>query len=122
MGVMDKSNHKTEAWEFLKWFVSDIQPETGTTRYGDLLADTIGAIPSRRVDFESHKDVLGDFFTGVYVDQMENAVAEPNVANSNNLKAALMAEIQSAWVGKKTAAEALAAAAAKVDSILSANQ
>ena len=122
MGVMDKSNHKTEAWEFLKWFVSDIQPETGTTRYGDLLADTIGAIPSRRVDFDSHKDVLGDFFTGVYVDQMKYAVAEPNVANSNNIKAALMAEIQSAWVGKKTATEALTAAAAKVDSILSANQ
>lgn len=122
MGVMNKSAHKAEAWEFLKWFAADIQPETGTTRYGDLLANTIGAIPSRRVDFESHKEVLGDFFTRVYVDQMKNAVAEPNVADSNNIKAALMAEIQAAWVGKKTAAEALTAAAAEVDNILLSNQ
>lgn len=119
MGVMDKSQYKAEAWEFLKWISTDIQPETGTTRYGDLLANTIGAIPSRKVDFESHKTVLGDSFTGVYVDQMKNAVAEPNVAYSNSIKAALMAEIQAAWVGEKSAAAALTAAAKAVDQLLS---
>ncbi|MFA5000580.1 MAG: extracellular solute-binding protein [Patescibacteria group bacterium] len=121
MGVMENSANKEEAWKFLQWFATEIQAETGTTRYGDLLANNIGAIPSRRVDFESHQEVLGDFFTGVYAAQMENAVAEPNVAESNNIKAALMAEIQAAWSGQKTAAQALNDAAAKVDRILSSN-
>jgi len=121
MGVMNKSQHKAEAWEFLKWLTTDVQPETNTTRYGDLLTNTIGAIPSRRIDFESHKEILGDFFTKVYVDQMKYGIAEPNVAESNNIKAALMEEIQSAWGGKKTAAAALKSAADKVDKILLSN-
>ncbi|MCK5138980.1 MAG: sugar ABC transporter substrate-binding protein, partial [Thermodesulfovibrionia bacterium] len=41
MGVMGKSKHKEEAWDFLRWFTSEIQPDRKTTRYGDLLARTI---------------------------------------------------------------------------------
>lgn len=122
MGVMNKSAHKVEAWEFLKWLTADIQPETNTTRLGSLLAGTISAIPTRNVDFARHREYLGDFFTSVYVDQMKYAVAEPNVAGSSSIKAALMEEIQAAWVGNKTAAQALAEAAAKVDNILAANR
>jgi multiple sugar transport system substrate-binding protein len=122
MGVMNKSAHKAEAWEFLKWLTADIQPETNTTRLGSLLAGTISAIPTRNVDFAGHKEYLGDFFTGVYVDQMKYAVAEPNVAGSSSIKAALMEEIQAAWVGNKTAAQALSDAAIKVDNILAASQ
>jgi multiple sugar transport system substrate-binding protein len=117
MGVMGKSKNKEAAWNFLKWFSTDVQ-SSGTTRYGDLLAENIGAIPSRKIDFESHKDVLGDFFTKIYVDEMKNTVAEPNVLESNNIKATLMKEIQAAWAGKKTAKEALDSAAIEVDKIL----
>ena len=119
MGVMSKSQHKEEAWKFLKWFSSELNPPIiGTTRYGDLLAENIGAIPSRKVDFDGHKKFLKDFFTSVYLDQMKYGVAEPNVAESNNIKASLMKEIESAWSGQKTAKEALDSAAVSIDKIL----
>ncbi len=118
MGVMEKSKQKDEAWKFLRWFTEDIQPQTGTTRYGDLLAENIGAIPSRTVDFESHKDVLGDFFSKVYVSQMKYAVAEPNVADASAIKAALLKHIQSAWSGQKTADQALGEAKTEIDALL----
>ena len=119
MGVMAKSQNKEEAWKFLKWFTQETKPAIfGTTRYGDLLTNVIGAIPARKVDFESHKEVLGDFFTKVYVDQMKNGVSEPNVLQANTIKAALMKEIEIAWSGKKTAKAALDSAATAVDKIL----
>src|SRR4029079_9841083 len=55
MGVTAKSQHKKEAWDFLTWFNTEVQPATNTTRYGDLLANTIGAIPSRKVDIDNHQ-------------------------------------------------------------------
>lgn len=120
MGVMNKSENKEEAWNFLKWFAMETQP-SGTTRYGDLLVGTIGAIPARKVDFDSHKEVLGDFFTKEYVNQMKNAVAEPNVNNGSQIKSILQAEILSAWLGKATAKQALDSAAQKIDKILAGN-
>jgi len=121
-GVMSKSKNKEEAWKFLKWFTMETQSETNTTRYGDLLANTIGAIPSRTEDFNSHKEILGDFFTGVYVDQMKYAVSEPNVLNSSKIKSILMSEILSAWSGQKSAKDALDSAAFKIDKILAENK
>lgn len=123
MGVMAKSKHKQEAWEFLRWFTTQQQGLIlGTTRYGDLLAYNIGAIPSRKVDFGSHKEILGDFFTKTYVDQIKYGVAEPNVSNASQIKAALMKEIEAAWAGQKTAKQALDAAARAVDAILAQNK
>jgi multiple sugar transport system substrate-binding protein len=120
-GVMAGSAHQDEAWDFLKWFTSELQEDTGTTRYGDLLANTIGAIPARNEDFQSHQDVLGDFFTKVFVDQMSISTAEPNVLQSDEIKSTLMAEIQAAWDGKKTAKEALDTAATAVNKLLDEN-
>ncbi len=117
MGVMSSSKHKQAAWDFLKWFSTDVQA-SGTTRYGDLMADPIGAIPSRKIDIEKHQDVLGDFFTKTFVEQLPNSKAEPNVADAGTIKSTLMTEIQAAWAGQKTAAEALNAAAAAVDKTL----
>lgn len=122
MGVMNQSQNKQESWDFLKWFSSDIQETTGTTRYGDLLANNIGAIPARKVDFEKHNDVLGDFFTSVFVDQMSSSVAEPNVLSSSAIKTGLMQEIQAAWDGTKTSGQALDAASAAIDAILEQNK
>lgn len=122
MGVMAKSQHKQEAWDFLRWFASEqTTPIVGPTRYGSLLAENIGAIPSRKVDFNDHKDILGDFFTKVYVDQMKYGVAEPNVLNASTIKATLMKEIEAAWSGKKTAKQALDDAATAVNAILAQN-
>ncbi len=118
MGVMAKSPHKKEAWDFLRWLSSDIQP-SGTTRYGDLMAENIGGIPARTVDFTSHTDILGDSFTKMYVDQMKHSIPEPNVLQANMIKASLMKQIEAAWSGQKTAKAALDAAATEVNGILS---
>jgi multiple sugar transport system substrate-binding protein len=119
MGVMAKSAHKTEAWNFLKWFTTEVQPETKTTRYGDLLANNIGAIPGRLIDVKNQPVLSNDSFTKVYVGQLPNGVSEPNVANIGSIKSTLMSEIEAAFAGSKTAKEALDTAALKVDKILS---
>jgi multiple sugar transport system substrate-binding protein len=119
MGVMQGSENDVESWKFLKWISSDIQEDTGTTRYGDLLADVIGAIPSRTIDVEGHESALGSAFKATYVRELSNSVPEPNVKDGNKIKAALMNEILSAWAGTKTAKEALDDAKTEVDAILS---
>ncbi len=118
MGVLSKSKHKKEAWEFLRWFTSEIQPKTGTTRYGDLLTDPIGAIPSRRSDIEGNKDKLNTPFKRVFVEELENSVPEPNIMQASQVKNILMGEIESAWAGEKTAKESLDSACAKINEIL----
>ena len=48
----------------------------------------------------------------------KDAVAEPNISNSSQIKSILMEEILSAWSGKKTAKTALDNAATRIDAIL----
>ncbi len=117
MGVTAGSKHKAAAWAFLKWISSDIQP-SGTTRYGDLLAETIGAVPSRTVDFTGHADALGSFFMQPFVGQMKNAVYEPEIASANEAKAILQQDIWAAWSGQKTAVQALDDAKQDIDMLL----
>jgi len=118
MGVAAKSTNKDAAWDFLRWFTSMKRSETNTTALGDLLAQNIGAIPTRQIDFDSHKSTLGDFYTKVFVDQMKYSIAEPNVAEASNIKAILMKEIEAAWGDQKTAQQALDDAAVSVNKIL----
>ncbi len=121
VGVMEKSQNKQESWDFLSWFTSDIQEATGTTRYGDLLADVIGAIPARKVDVENHKESLNSIYKKVFVEQLDNSTPEPNVLNSARIKNILMDEISAVWVDEKTAQEALNNAKVEIDKILKEN-
>lgn len=121
MGVTAKSQHKSEAWDFLRWYTEKQYASTGTTPLGDLLAENIGAIPARTVDFNAHKDALGDFYTKTFIDQMKTSTAEPNVAQASQIKAILMKEIQGAWSGHETAQVALDEAASQVNAILAQN-
>jgi multiple sugar transport system substrate-binding protein len=118
MGVMAKSSYKKEAWDFLKWFATEVQPKTNTTRYGDLLTDNIGGIPGRTIDVENHTLLSEDHFTKVYVEQLPNGVSEPNIANISGIKGILMSEIEAAFAGDKTAQQALDTAAGKVNALL----
>jgi multiple sugar transport system substrate-binding protein len=117
MGVMAQSPHKKEAWDFLRWFAVEIQPETGRTRYGELLADTIGAIPTRRLDIKNSNSLNGPF-KKVYVDQLAHSVPEPNVAEYARIKNILRVYIESAWAGEVSAQMALDSAALKINEIL----
>jgi len=122
-GVSAKSQHKTEAWDFLRWYSSAAEDAaTGTTPLGTLMAENIGAIPGRTADFNDHKAILGDFYTKTYIDQMKTSVSEPNVAQASDIKKILMTNIQAAWSGQKTAQQALDAAATDVNKILAQNK
>jgi multiple sugar transport system substrate-binding protein len=121
MGVTNGSQHKKEAWEFLKWISADVQPATQTTRYGDLLTQAISAIPSRKTDID-HQPALKDFFTSVFVKELKHGVAEPNVLDSSQMKTVLMKQIEAAWAGNKTPKQALDSAATEINGILAANK
>lgn len=121
LGVMEKSQNKEAAWNFLRWFTTDIQPERGTTRYGDLMARTIKAIPSRKVDMENNKDVLeNNFFKKPFISQLGISTPEPNILRIAEIKAILQAEIEATWAGKDVK-QALDDAAGKVNAILKNN-
>lgn len=118
IGVMNKSKNKEKAWEFLRWFTTEIQEETGTTRYGDLLSRTIKAIPAHKQDLANNSDVLEDnFFKKPFISQLEYSTPEPNVLRAAEIKKILMNEVQAAWLGKDSK-QALDDAAEKVNEIL----
>jgi multiple sugar transport system substrate-binding protein len=121
LGVMDKSKNKQATWDFLRWFTTEIQPERGTTRYGDLMARTIKAIPSRKVDLENNKDVLeNNFFKAPFISQLGISTPEPNVLRAAEMKEILRTEIEATWAGKDVK-QALDDAAFKTDAILKSN-
>ena len=112
------SKHKKEAWSFLKWFSSEVQPATNTTREGDLMAHLIGALPPRKIDLENHPETLEDLYTRAFVEELKYARSEPNVAQGAEIKTVLMNEIVKAWNAQKTAKQALNDAAKKINEIL----
>jgi len=121
LGVMNKSRNKEAAWDFLRWFTTEIQPDRGTTRYGDLLARTIKAIPSRRIDMENNKDMLeNNFFKQPFISQLSISTPEPNVLQAAEMKEILRTEIEAVWTGKASQ-QALDDAAAKINAILKGN-
>lgn len=118
MGVESKSKYKDEAWKFLKWFNSDIQTTTKTTRNGDFMVETIGVIPSRKIDIENHKKHLGDSFTAPFVKALDVAKAQQYFLHDNEIKTILRENIVLSWSGHKTAEEALTEATTKINNFL----
>jgi len=117
VGVDALSKNKKEAWEFLKWFCLVPLPN-GSTRMGEFLAENIGAIPSRYDDIVAFPDKLNDIYTSVYVEELENAVPEPNVAQGEEIKNIIWREIIEARNGRKSAEVALHDAKIRIDEIL----
>lgn len=116
--VSNQSKHKKEAWDFWMWFTSQVSGPNQTTRMGDYLAQEVGAIPSRRIDIENHPRELQDQYTAVFVQELKNSIAEPNVAQGAEIKTILMNEITEAWLLRKTPKQALDSACAQIDAIL----
>jgi len=117
-GVGKASRHTKEAWDFLKWMTAQVYGPNQTTRMGDYLVQSVGAMPSRKIDVENHPKELNDQYTACFVRELKNSVAEPNVAQGAEIKTILMNEIMSAWYGKKDAKSALDSAAAQINAIL----
>jgi len=115
---MEGSENKEATWDFLRWFTSDIQPERGTTRYGDLLARTIKAIPSRQSDLANNADVLeNNPFKAPFISQLSISTPEPNILQAAAAKDILRQEIEAAWTGKAPA-QAIKDAATKINELL----
>jgi len=117
LGVDRASNHKKEAWEFLKWLTFD-KMENGASRLGELMALNIAAIPPMKFDIEAYPDELDDLYTSVFVNELKNTISEPNVAQGQEIKTILMREIVEAWHGQKSPEEALRIAKEEIDEIL----
>jgi multiple sugar transport system substrate-binding protein len=120
-GVMARSSHQQEAWDFLQWFTAETQTDSQTTRYGDLLVNTIGAMPSRKIDMQNQK-ALSDPFMSVFVGQLSNSVAVPNVTGFYDIQKGFMSQLEAAWTGQKTPEAALNSAAQNMDTILANNK
>ena len=115
--VNSKSKVKDEAWKFLMW-LNSAREGSKASRMGDFLVK-IGIIPARIADVEAHPAELGDDFTKPFVDALPYSTVEPNIPQGQEIKTTLMQEIEESWYGKKTAEQALKAAAEKINKILS---
>jgi multiple sugar transport system substrate-binding protein len=93
----------------------------GATRMGELMAKNIGAIPPSRVNLDKFPNELNDLYTQTFVRELVHTIQEPNVAQGQEIKTALMREIVEAWNGRKTAEQALKDAKKKIDEILMEN-
>lgn len=120
IGVDSASKSKKQAWDFIRWMTMQTM-SNGTTRMGELMAKNIGAIPPRRSDLDKFPNELKDLYTQVFVKELIHTIQEPNVAQGQEIKTALMREIVEAWNGRKTAEQALKDAKKKIEDILREN-
>lgn len=120
IGVDSASKNKKQAWDFIRWMTIHTM-SSGATRMGELMAKNIGAIPPRRSDLDKFPNELNDLYTQTFVKELIHTIQEPNVAQGQEIKTALMREIVETWNGRKTAEQALKDAKKKIDKILSEN-
>lgn len=114
--VAKNSKNKEEAWKFIK-FLQEQAPGQKGSRMGNFLIDQ-GIIPSKQADYEALGDKLKDPFMKAFVDQLANTVAEPNLSVGQEMKTVLQREIENAWYGKKTPADALKTANEALNKLL----
>lgn len=116
--VDSASKNKKAAWDFLMWLTAEVQKPSSTTRLGDLMAQTIGSLPCRKIDLDNHPAELRDLYTKTFIEELKNSRPEPNVAQGAEIKTALANEIVEAWHGRKSAKQALDDATKKINEIL----
>lgn len=116
-GVNSKSEHKKEAWKFLKWLNSKPQ-KNGATAEGKFLL-TQGIIPARKSDIQALDKELGTANNKPFIDALNYATPEPNPLPGENVKSLLQAEIESSWSREETPKQAIKKAAGRVDNELS---
>jgi multiple sugar transport system substrate-binding protein len=114
--VAQPSKNKEEAWKFLHWLNSAQQGQKGS-RMGAYLT-SVGIIPGRTADMEAYPERLNDDFTKPFIDALAHTTPEPNIPQGQEVKTALMREIEEAWFGRKSPAEALKAAEEQINKIL----
>jgi multiple sugar transport system substrate-binding protein len=126
-GVGNTSQQAEEAWRFLTWLNSPREggatPATAggvaSSPMGDYLTSALNAIPGRTSDQQAHEDVVGDPFVGPFVEALATSRNEPLIPGAQEIKTTLQTQIEAAWFGQKSPADALNEAADAANRILS---
>ena len=126
-GVSNTTPNTEAAWAFLKWLNSprggaaDAASPTAagaSSPMGDFLTSALNAIPGRTTDQEAHADLLGDAFVAPFVEALSSSRSEPIIPGAQEIKTALQTQIEAAWFGQSSAADALNQAAEEANRIL----
>ncbi|WP_152047665.1 extracellular solute-binding protein [Aureimonas psammosilenae] len=112
------SKHPEEAWKLIRW-LNTPAAEGKRSCTGEMLIK-LGSLTANKADIAASQDELGDAFTKPYIEALQSgrAVADLNVAQTAEIDKVLRGAIESAWLGQKTAADALSQADAQVTDIL----
>ena len=108
VAILKDSEHKEEAWRFIKFL---LLPENQ-----EKFAKTTGRLPitvaSKDADF-----LVSDPALEAYLDVLDYSVFYPPVPNLDEACTALLDAMQMAWLGRQTPEQAVAEAARKVEAI-----
>ena len=112
------SAHKDEAWALIRW-LNTPRSEGRRSCVGDMLI-ALGGLTANKADVAASAAELGDAFTKPYADALTSgrAVTDPNIPQTAEADAILRTSIEEAWLGRKSAADALAEADKQIEALL----
>ena len=120
--TVDKSSkNAAAAWKLVQW-LNTPRGQGKASPMGEYLTSALGAIPSRLSDQKALSDTLSDFFLQAYLNSASTSQPEPVLVGGQEIKTALQTQIENTWYDKASIDDALKAAAAEADRILSENQ
>jgi multiple sugar transport system substrate-binding protein len=117
-GVGNTSKNSEAAWTFLKWLNSPRDGAEASSPMGEFLTSALNAIPGRTSDQKAHADLLSDPFVKPFVDAFATSRSEPIIPGAQEIKTNLQKQIEAAWAGQSSPADALNNAAKEADRIL----
>ena len=115
--VNANSDNKEEAWDFIRWFTQPSE-EGVPSPSSDFYYRQASIIPPRVADLEAMQDEFSTDLFPVFIDALNYAQAPSPVPAYEEIINIIIAELENAWFGNKTAQEALDDAAAQVDALL----
>jgi multiple sugar transport system substrate-binding protein len=103
--IFDKSPHKKEAWQFIKWMTTEIPQQ--------IMAET-GLIPTNKNSQTAVQNVL----ITQYQDQLAHANPRPPVPGWKEMEDVFARMVERILMGEQSVEEATSLAAARIDTIL----
>lgn len=117
-GVGKTSDKADAAWAFLKWLNNPRDGADASSPMGEFLTSALNAIPGRTSDQQAHADLLSDPFVKPFVDAFATSRSEPIIPGAQEIKTSLQKQIETAWAGQRSPADALNSAAEEANRIL----
>jgi multiple sugar transport system substrate-binding protein len=116
--VAAESPNGEAAWKLLRW-LNEPRGEGKRSCVGDMLV-RLGSLSANKSDIAASTAEYSDPFTKPYVDALASgrAVTTTNLRQTTAIDQVLRTEIEEAWLGRKTGADAMAAADARISAIL----